>query len=103
MEVLASLPFLLSAFGLFRGALFGLLAGGVLGREVLGGDAIFRTSGRAPTRTLLRDLVHSDIFEISSSQAVHNFMISVTLFSEKAQLVSLKHHPVLFVALRLCF
>ena len=98
VEILASLPLLLSALVLLHRALSGLLAGGVLG-----GDAcsIFRTIGRAAT--LLGDFVHSDIFEISSSQAVHNFMISVTLFSEKAQLVSLEHHPVLFVALCLCF
>ena len=88
-EILASLPLFLPTLGFFL-TLRGLLGG-----------ADLRSISRA--LTLFRYFVHSDIFEIGACQAVHDFMAIVTLFSEETQLVARQQHPVLLIALRLCF
>ena len=53
--------------------------------------------------TLFRDFVHSNIFKVGSCEAVHDLVVCVTLLTIKTQLVTCKNHPMLFVALRLCF
>lgn len=91
VEVLAALLLFISALAFFTTITFcGFLRAGL------------RTGGMR-TLTLLRDLIHSDIFNVGSSKAVHNFVIGISLLPEEAKLVALEHHPVLLVAFGLCF
>ena len=52
---------------------------------------------------LFRDLIHGDVLQIGSSEAVHDFMFGVTLLPEESQLISLQYHEMLLVALGLRF
>ena len=92
MEILTSLPLFFLPLALFccqSGLLWGLLR------------ARLRSGSRRPT--FLRDFVHSHIFEVSSSKAMHHFVLCITLFAEKPKFVSRDDKEMLFVTLCLCF
>ena len=51
----------------------------------------------------IRDIFHLNVLQISSSEAVHDFVVAVTLLSKESQLIPLQYNEVLLVTLSLGF